>query len=83
MSLDRDINARTRSLQLDAQQSFMPHISRMREDIQMYRRSFSNDKESDQFERLLLQMCNSTELLIKWCIPTRMVLHVENTMEIV
>ena len=59
-----DMNARTRSFQGDAQQSFTPHISRMEEGIQMYSRSSRDEKDLDQFGKLLLQMCNSTELLI-------------------
>ena len=59
-----DMNAHTRSFQLDAQQSFMPHISRMQEDIQMYNHSSSDEKDADQIWKLLLQMCNSIELLI-------------------
>ena len=48
-----DKNANTRSFQLDAQQSFMPHISRMQEDIQMYNDSSNNEKDLDQFGKLL------------------------------
>ena len=59
-----DMNARTRNFQLDSQESFMPHISRMQEDMQMYSRSSSDEKDPDQFGKLLLQMCNSTGLLI-------------------
>ena len=44
-----DMNARRRSFQLDAQQSFMPHKSRMQGDIQMYHCSFDDEKESDKF----------------------------------
>ena len=58
-----DMNARTRSFQLDAQEYFIPHISRMQKDIQMYSRSSSNEKDLDQFRKLLLQMYNSTGLL--------------------
>ena len=38
-----------RSLQLDAQQFFMPQISWMQEDIQMYSFSSIDDKDLDQF----------------------------------
>ena len=31
-----DMNAHKRTYKLDQQQSFMPHISRMQEDIQIY-----------------------------------------------
>ena len=48
----------------DAKESLMPHISRIQEDIQMYSRSSSDKKDPDQFGKLLLQMCNPTELLI-------------------
>ena len=58
------MNAHTRSFQLDAQESFMPHISRMKEDMQMYNCSFIDENDSDQFEKLLLQMCNKTGMLI-------------------
>ena len=64
----------------------MLHISRIQDDIQMYSRSSSDEKNPDQFGKLLLQMCNNTGLLIAngvslW--PNTNVLHVENTMEIV
>ena len=59
-----EMNAHTRSFQLDAQESFMPHISRMKEDMQMYNCSFIDEKDPDQFEKLLLQMCNKTGMLI-------------------
>jgi hypothetical protein len=59
-----NMNARTRNFQLDSQESFMPHISRMKEDMQIYSRSSRDEKDPDQFVKLLLQMCNSTRLLI-------------------
>ena len=49
-----DMNARTRNLQLDAQQIFMP---------QMYSHSI-DEKGPNHFGKLLLEMCNSTEMLI-------------------
>jgi hypothetical protein len=36
----------------------------MKEDMQMYSRSSSDEKDPDQFGKLLLQMCNSTGLFI-------------------
>ena len=53
------------SFQLDARPSLMPQISRMQEDVQMYRRSSSDEKDLGQFRKLLLQMCNSTRLLVE------------------
>ena len=65
----------------------MSHISRMQEDTQMYSRSSSDEKDLDQFGKLLLQMCNSIGLVKLQMVfpydPTLMVLHVENAMEIV
>ena len=43
-----DMDARTKSFQLDARESFMPHILRMQEDIQMYSRSCSDEKDLKQ-----------------------------------
>ena len=56
--------SRTRSFKLDAQQYFMSHISRMQEDIQMYSRCSRDEKDPNQFGKLLLQMCNNIGLLI-------------------
>ena len=42
-----DMDACTRSFQLDAQQCLMPHVSRMQEDIQMYNRSSRDEKDLD------------------------------------
>ena len=42
----------------------MLHISRIQDDIQMYSRSSSDEKNPDQFGKLLLQMCKCTGLLI-------------------
>ena len=55
-----DMNAHTRSLQLDAQQSFMP---------QMYTLSSIDEKDLNQFGKLLLQIFNSAELLIVHLYP--------------
>ena len=52
------------SFRRDVQQSFVPHISRMQEDIQMYRHSSIDENYSDQFGKLLLQMYNNTKMLI-------------------
>ena len=43
------MHAHTRSFQLDSQEYFMPHISRMQEDMQMYNHS-SNDKKDQIWE---------------------------------
>ena len=43
-----DMNARTRNFQLDSQESFMPHISSMKEDMQMYCLTSSDEKDLDQ-----------------------------------
>ena len=59
-----DMNACTRGFQLDAQESLMPQISRIQEDVQIYSRSCSDEKDPDQFGKLILQMCNSTGFLI-------------------
>mgnify|MGYP007069645897 CR=1 FL=1 len=59
-----DMNACTKSFQLDAQQYFMPRILRMQDDIQIYSRSFIDEKDLDQFGKFLLQMCNNIGMLI-------------------
>ena len=48
----------------DTKQSFMTHISRMHEDIQIYSLSAVAEKDLNQFEKLLLWMCNTTRTLI-------------------
>ena len=50
------MNARTKGFQLDAQESLMPHNSRIQEDVQMYNRSSSNEKDLDQFGKLLTEI---------------------------
>jgi hypothetical protein len=55
-----DMNARTRNLQHDAQQLLMPHISRLKDDIEIYDHLSMDEKDPDKFEKLLLQMGNST-----------------------
>ena len=59
-----DMNARIRGLELHAQEYLMSHISGIQEDIQMYSRSSSDEKDPDQCGKFLLQMCNRTRLLI-------------------
>ena len=59
-----DMNTHTRSSQPDTKQSFMTHISRMHEDIQIYSLSAVAEKDLNQFEGLLLQIYNSTGMLI-------------------
>mgnify|MGYP006889227354 CR=1 FL=1 len=54
------MNAYTRNLELDAQQLFMPHISRMQDDIQMHNCSSIDEKDPGQFGKLLKQMFNNT-----------------------
>ena len=64
----------------------MSHISRMQEDIQMYNRSSIDEKDIDQFGKLLLQNFNNTTMLLANVYPygpTLMVLCVENKIEIV
>ena len=43
-------SACTRILQNDAQQPFMPHISMMQEDVDMYGRVSINEKDSNSFK---------------------------------
>ena len=64
-----DMNAHIRSLSLDAHKSFMPHISRMQEDMQ-YSFSSVDEKDPNRFGKLVLQMCNNTtkNASWKWCI---------------
>ena len=57
---DSNFYTHTRSLQLDAQQSFMP---------QMYTLSSIDEKDLNQFGKLLLQIFNSAELLIVHLYP--------------
>ena len=52
------------NFKLDAQQYFMPRISRMQADIQIYSFSSMDEQYMDKFGKLLWQVCNSTRMLI-------------------
>ena len=81
-----DMNARTRTFQLDAQLSFIPHISRMQEGIQIISRSFSNEKIQTNLGSYSYKCAIVPNCLLQMVFsygPTHMVLHVETTMEIV
>ena len=58
------MNARAISFRLDVQQSFMPHISRIQEDIQISSQSTIYQIDSKQFEKLLVQMYNNIAMQV-------------------
>ena len=59
-----DMNACTRSLQLDTQETIMPCLLRRPLDSLMYDRVSMDTKEPDFFGNALLHMCNSTGMVI-------------------
>jgi hypothetical protein len=51
-----DMNAHTRSLQHDIQQSLiLQYISRLEDDMQVYPRSSMDEKDPDKFKKPILQ----------------------------
>ena len=58
------MKVRTRTLQRDAQQSLIPHISSAMQDIQMYNRCFIYEKDSYEYRKLFLQNVQNTRMLI-------------------
>ena len=54
----------TRLLQNDAQPPFMPHVSMMQEDADIYGRGSINEKDSNSYKMLIQQISHSTKTFI-------------------